>query len=307
MSRRSRSRRQAARTWLTSPFRAGSLCGALLLCLVEEAPLEHPRPVFGGQLDVARSEQEDLVGDALHAAVERVREAAREVDQPLRQLAVRRLEVEDDRDAVLEPVGDLLRVVEAAREDQVDAGRAGALHGLQVARPAWLGAPTEDARPLRVGLGVGPIVVVVVPRSPGREAAHVRLLVAVGELVLGDIAVLVPVFFLGDPEVDEGTGPDVGETHGAADVSAATGLSRPGHRSRPPRPPPGSPGSFPSRARAARAARRARGGGGSTAETPPGRRRRAAWSSARARRDRPRAAPAAPRGSRPTSSTRRTG
>src|SRR3954453_21772293 len=157
--------------------------------LVEEAAaLQQCGALLRRDLDVARGEQEDLVGDALHAAVEGVGEAAREVDQPLRQLAIRRLEVEDDRDPVLEPVGDLLRGVEAAREDQVDAGGAGALHGLQVARPAWLGARTEDARPLPVGLGVGPIVVVVVPRSPGREAAHIRLLVPVRELVLGDIA-----------------------------------------------------------------------------------------------------------------------
>src|SRR5215471_19187334 len=115
------------------PIRAGSRSGRLLLCLVEEAPLEHPRAVLGGQLDVARREQEDLVGDPLHPAVERVGEAAGEVDQPLRELGVRRLEVEDHGDAVLEAVGHLLRVVEAAREDQVDARGAGAADGLEVA------------------------------------------------------------------------------------------------------------------------------------------------------------------------------
>src|SRR4029077_20005757 len=118
--------------------------------------------------------------------------------------------VEDHRNAVLEPVGDLLCVVEAAREDQVDSGRAGALYGLQVARSARRAARAEDARPLRVWLGVRPVVVVVLTRPPCRQSAHVWLLVPVGELVLGEIAVLVPVLFLGDAEVDEGTGPDVG-------------------------------------------------------------------------------------------------
>src|SRR5215475_5528592 len=98
-----------------TPIRPRSPPAAPFLCLVEEAPLEHPRTVFGGQLDIARGEEEDLVGDPLHPAVERVRQPAGEVDQPLRQLCVGRLEVEDHRNAVLEAVGELLRVVEAAR------------------------------------------------------------------------------------------------------------------------------------------------------------------------------------------------
>src|SRR5215467_8750848 len=104
-----------------TPIRPGSPPAAPFLCLVEEAPLEHPRPVLGRELDVRRGEEEDLVGDPLHAAVERVREAAREVDQPLRELLVGALEVEDDRDRLLELVGDLLRVVEAPRDHEVDA------------------------------------------------------------------------------------------------------------------------------------------------------------------------------------------
>src|SRR5918912_1730761 len=99
-----------------------------VLRLVEEAALEHARAILGRQLDVAGREEKDLVGDALHATVERVGETAGEVDQPLRQLGVSRLEVEDHGDAVLEAVGDLLGVVEAAREDQVDPGGAGPLH-----------------------------------------------------------------------------------------------------------------------------------------------------------------------------------
>src|SRR5262249_19763219 len=153
--------RRAARTWLTSPCLAGSRPGRFLLCLVEEAPLEHPRAILGRQLDVARCEEEDLVGDPLHPAVERVRKAAGEVDQPLRQLCVRGLEVEDHGNADLEPVGDLLGVVEAAREDQVNAGCAGAAYSLEVAHPAGLSPWAENAPPLAVlRLGIGPIVVV---------------------------------------------------------------------------------------------------------------------------------------------------
>ena len=81
--------------------------------LVEEALLDQPRALLGRDLDVARREHEDLVGDALHAAVERVGEAAGEVDQALGEVGVGALEVEDDRDRVLELVRDLLGVVEA--------------------------------------------------------------------------------------------------------------------------------------------------------------------------------------------------
>src|SRR5437870_4911828 len=58
----------------------------LRLSLVEEAAaVESACALLRGELDVARRQQEHLVGHALHAAVERVREAAREVDQPLGQ------------------------------------------------------------------------------------------------------------------------------------------------------------------------------------------------------------------------------
>src|SRR5512146_2306246 len=66
-----------------------------VLRLVEEAALEHSRAILRRQLHVARREEEDLVGDALHASVERVRQAAREVDQPLAELRDGGLEVED--------------------------------------------------------------------------------------------------------------------------------------------------------------------------------------------------------------------
>src|SRR5436305_8144578 len=110
------------------PIRLSSGSRALVLAalsLVEEAAaLEEACPLLGRDFYVSRREQEDLVGDALHAAVQGVREAAREVDQALRELLVGALQVEDDGDSVLELVRDLLRVVEAPRQDEVDADRA---------------------------------------------------------------------------------------------------------------------------------------------------------------------------------------
>src|SRR5213596_3486827 len=94
--------------------------------LVEEAALQQARPLLGADLDIAGRQQEDLVGNALHAALERVGQAACEVDQPLRELGVSALQVQDHRNQVLELVRDLLRVVEAPRDDEVDARRGGA-------------------------------------------------------------------------------------------------------------------------------------------------------------------------------------
>src|SRR4051794_24564481 len=88
----------------------------LFLRLVEEAAaLEQGGSLLGGDLDVAGRQEEDLVGHPLHPAVQRVGEATREVDQALRELRVRALQVEDHGDPLLVLVGDLLRVVEAAR------------------------------------------------------------------------------------------------------------------------------------------------------------------------------------------------
>src|SRR5919206_2816486 len=91
-----------------TPMRPFSACASGFLRLVEEAAaLEQARPLLGGDLDVSRGQQEDLVGDTLHPAVERVGEAAREVDQPLREVLVGALQVQDDRDRFLELVRDL--------------------------------------------------------------------------------------------------------------------------------------------------------------------------------------------------------
>src|SRR5918994_3904828 len=95
--------------------------------LVEEALLDQPRALLRRDLDVARREQEDLVGDPLHAAVERVGEAGREVDQAHGQLVVGPLEVEDDRDRLLELVRDVLGVVEGLGDHEVHADVAAAV------------------------------------------------------------------------------------------------------------------------------------------------------------------------------------
>src|SRR5438105_14683414 len=87
--------------------------------LVEEAALDQPLAFLCRDLHVSRREQEDLVGDPLHPAVERVGEAAGEVDQALGELLVGPLQVQDHRHRVLEAVGDLLGVVEAARDHEM--------------------------------------------------------------------------------------------------------------------------------------------------------------------------------------------
>src|SRR5919108_2995697 len=93
------SARGSARKAWTPTLRCSSPKGAFLLDealgesrargpgplrLVEEAAaLEQACSLLGGDLDVARRQQEHLVRHALHGAVHRVRQPAREVDQPL--------------------------------------------------------------------------------------------------------------------------------------------------------------------------------------------------------------------------------
>src|SRR5215207_8455046 len=81
--------------------------------LVKERPLGDALALLGADLDVARGEQEDPVGNALDVAVERVGEARAEVHHPTTQVAVHVLEVEDDGLLALETVGQGLCVVEA--------------------------------------------------------------------------------------------------------------------------------------------------------------------------------------------------
>src|SRR5579884_1392947 len=220
-----------------SPIRLSSALGACLLGLVEEAAaLEEARALLGGDLDVPRRQQEHLVGDALHAAVERVRQAAAEVDQPLRELGVRALEVQDHRDPLLELVRDLLRVVEAARQHEMhaDGARAGQrlddrappLWPIDARRGARLGP--QDARPRRshvAGLGIGPVVEVT-GASTRRESAHVRPLgIRALHVLVGEVALVVPVLFLGDAEVDERLVPDIAEAHAEIVTPATAGAT----------------------------------------------------------------------------------
>src|SRR3954454_22361083 len=131
-------------------FMGMKLSGADELRLVEEALFDQPGALLGGDLHVARREQEDLVGDSLHATLEGVRQARGEVDQALGQLGVGALEVDDHRDRVLELVRDLLGIVEAFRDHQVDrlvaAGAAVAAHGTKRCG-AGAGASAATAAP----------------------------------------------------------------------------------------------------------------------------------------------------------------
>src|SRR4051812_31379428 len=146
------------------------------LRLVEEALLDELRALLRGDLHVARGEHEHLVGDALHAAVERVREAAREVDEPLAEVGLDALEVEDDRDRVLELVRHLLGVVEALRDDEVHAHIT---PSVAAAHRAQDGRRTRGAAVVVVGEDV----VEVVAAAAAAEPADVRpFAVAVLEL-----------------------------------------------------------------------------------------------------------------------------
>src|SRR6266536_3806011 len=161
----------------SSTMRPGSGRTYVFLRLVEEAAaLEQLRALLGGDLDVARRQQEDLVGDALHAAVEGVREPAREVDQALRELGVGALQVEDHRDLLLELVGDLLRVVEAARQYEVHADAVRVRHRFDLRPRRAGGRPDGRAADGRlVGLGVRPVVEVLAAAAR-REPTYVRAL-----------------------------------------------------------------------------------------------------------------------------------
>src|SRR6476659_7229860 len=183
--------------------------------LVEEALLDQASLLLGRYLHVARRQQEGLVGDLLHAALERVRETGGEVDQPLGELGVGRLQVQDHRNGLLELVRDLLGVVEAVRRDQVDANVGASVppHGPQHAR-----APAS--RRLVVGEDVVDLVATAAtvadrPDRPGTRRVVVLPLSSRVGLVQVRLAVLR---VLGEPEIDECTVPCVAEGHRSAYV-----------------------------------------------------------------------------------------
>src|SRR4051794_21115121 len=189
--------RASARAMLPAPI--SPMVKAQASGLVEEALFDQPRALLRGDLDVARREHEHLVGDPLHAAVERVGQPAREVDEALRQVRVDALEVEDHRHGVLEAVGDLLGVVEGLRDDEVHAdvtGAPAAVDGAEAvgARADGLVVVGEDVVDLVAAAAqaphVGPLVVAVL--QLGLRLAGVDILVLVGRVAL-----------LGQAEVDE--------------------------------------------------------------------------------------------------------
>src|SRR5579862_525652 len=214
----------------TSPMASNSGIPANLLAerpfsyasglVVEATTLEQLGTLLRAHLDVSRREQKHLVGDALHAAVERVRETAREVDQALRELRVRTLEIQDHRNSLLEAVRDLLGVVEAARQHQVNADRVRIRHRLDVRAglPLCTRGPHARAERLLAGLGLGPVLELL-RAAPRCQPADVRpLAIALLERLLGGVELLVSVVLvvlLGNPEVDERAAPEVPQAHAA--------------------------------------------------------------------------------------------
>src|SRR3954452_5317770 len=167
-------------------------------------------------MDVARRQHEHLVGDPLHAAVEGVSQPARQVDEALAEVRLDSLEVEHDRDLVLELVGDLLGVVEALGDDEVHAHVAPSV--------AAADGPQDGRGPPAAVVVVGEDVVEVVAAPAGAaEAAHVRsLAVAVLELglgLVGGLLLVVRVALLGQAEVHERTVPRIAEGHTWGQVS----------------------------------------------------------------------------------------
>src|SRR5215204_4096211 len=201
------------------------------LALVEEAALEQAGLLLGRDLDVLGREQEDPLRDPLHTAAERVGHAGGEVDQPLRELAVGRLEVDDHRLVPLELVGYLLGVVEAPWSDDVHRGDTAAVSAGRAApatpRGRFLHRVVHLAYPAatRSGLLVAEDVVDVVvagaaarsapnglPRRYGRVVERqVRARVALVVLALLDVVAL------DEAEVLERASPCVSDRHLGSD------------------------------------------------------------------------------------------
>ena len=151
-----------------------------------------------------------LVGDPLHAAVERIRETAGEIDQPLREILVGALEVDDHRHAVLEAVGDLLGVVEAPRQDEVHLDRRRIRHRLDAAQAA---RRARGGGGFRLRLGVRPVIEVAsTARLQPADVGPLSRAVAALEDLVGGVAVVVPVVLLGDAVANE-RGSDVCKSH----------------------------------------------------------------------------------------------
>src|SRR4051794_1831849 len=199
--------RASARAMLPAPI--SPMVKAQASGLVEEALFDQPRALLRGDLDVARREHEHLVGDPLHAAVERVGQPAGEIDQALGQVGLDALEVEDHRHVVLEPVGDLLGVVERLGDDEVHA------HVAVAAATTWHRLQRRRAgRWIVVGEDV---VDLVAAPSARRQPPDARpLAIAILELDLGlgaRVLLLEHVALLGQAEVHERAVPRITERH----------------------------------------------------------------------------------------------
>src|SRR5207244_10356589 len=78
-------------------------------------------------------------------------------------------------------------------------------------------------RAVAVGLRIGPIVELTLAPAGG-EPTHVRALrVRALDVLVGDVALLVPVVLLGDAEVDERPVPDVGKAHFGGNLTLRIG------------------------------------------------------------------------------------
>src|SRR5215208_1656129 len=181
--------------------------------LVEESLFDEAGLLLGRDLDVARRQQEGLVRDLLHPAAEGVGEARGEVDEPLRELGVRRLQIQDHRRVLLELVGDLLRVVEAVWSDEMHPDvRAVAADRAQ--------HPAAAAHRLVVGEDVVDLVArapALTQRAHGRATRRRRLVHVLPCLGLVDVAVAV-AGILGKAEIDQRPMPCVAEGHCSAYV-----------------------------------------------------------------------------------------
>src|SRR6266542_3668577 len=108
-----------------------------------------------GNLDVGRGEQADLVGHPRHRPAQGIGETAGEVDQPALQITVEALQVEDHRLVGLQPVADLLGVVETPWLDHVDPGGGGGGGHRPHDTGAGRGWAVVAAQRPHVGAGVG--------------------------------------------------------------------------------------------------------------------------------------------------------
>ena len=139
-----------------------------------QAACLQPLLLLLGDLDVRRREQEHLVGGLRHRAAERVREAAREVDEPALQVAVDALQVQDDGLAGLQPVADLLGVVEALRApSRARVSRASGSASPPTTAAAVASGRSASSRSRRLRMTVTGLGSLVAARAQSR-AAHDR-------------------------------------------------------------------------------------------------------------------------------------